>query len=99
MSRFRAMAIVLAMAVSFALFAALPATPASACGDVPCPPPSPCFSIVLDNPRNADRASLCHFTGGTNIVLNEVSLSALSAHLSHHGDCYKKFDEPQVCIP
>ena len=61
-------------------------------------PESPCFSIVLENPSGPNKVSLCHFTGGTNIVLNEPSLSALDPHTTHHGDCYKKFNEPQVCV-
>ena len=48
--------------------------------------------------ERSQQVSLCHFTGGTNFVLNMPSLSALDAHLTHHGDCYKKFNEPQVCI-
>jgi len=62
-------------------------------------PTSPCFGVTLDNPSGPNKVSLCHFTGGTNFVLNEPSLSALDTHINHHGDCYKKFGEPQVCIP
>jgi hypothetical protein len=64
------------------------------------PPPtkSPCFDIVLADPSSANKVSLCHFTGGTNFVLNEPSISAFTPHTSHHGDCYKKFGEPQVCV-
>jgi len=59
---------------------------------------SPCEDVVLSDPRNPDKVSLCHFTGGTNFVLNEVSQSALQSHLDHHGDCYKLSGQPQVCI-
>jgi hypothetical protein len=41
---------------------------------------------------------LCHFTGGTNFVLNEPSTSAFTPHTSHHGDCYKFLGEAQVCV-
>lgn len=61
-------------------------------------PESPCFGITLDNPSGPNKVSLCHFTGGTNFVLNEPSLSALDPHVGHHGDCYKKYNEPQVCV-
>ena len=83
-----------------ALLAAPVPTPAFACGG-PCPPPSPCFSIVLDNPSNENKASLCHFTGSDSnpYNLNEVGASAVNSHLDHHGDCYKYFNQPQVCIP
>lgn len=61
-------------------------------------PESPCFGVTLDNPSGPNKVSLCHFTGGTNFVLNEPSISALDPHVGHHGDCYKKFNEPQVCV-
>jgi hypothetical protein len=65
------------------------------------PPPSksPCFDVVLEEPSSANKVSLCHFTGGTNFVLNEPSVSAFVPHTSHHGDCYKFLGLPQVCIP
>ena len=93
----RAVAIVGLLA---ALLAAQDAPAALACGG-PCPPPSPCFSIVLDNPSNANKASLCHFTGsaGNPFNLNEVGATAVNSHFDHHGDCYKFFDQDQVCIP
>ena len=83
-----------------ALLAAQDAPAAFACGG-PCPPPSPCFGIVLANPSNENKASLCHFTGsdGNPFVLNEVSDSAVKNHADHHGDCYKFFNQDQVCIP
>ena len=59
-------------------------------------PQSPCFDIVLDDPSNANHVSLCHFTGGTNIVLNEPSVQSLGPHTTHHGDCYKLLGQPQV---
>jgi hypothetical protein len=99
MRRLRLLVVVLSVASSMALFSVVPASPAEACGDGSCPPPSPCVGVVLENPRNENRVSLCHFTGGTTIVTNEVSLSALETHSSHHGDCYRKFNEDTVCIP
>jgi hypothetical protein len=73
---------------------------ASAQTKPPEPPPSksPCFDILLDDPRNDNHVSLCHFTGGTNFVLNEPSISAFTPHTSHHGDCYKFLGEEQVCV-
>jgi hypothetical protein len=64
------------------------------------PPPvkSPCFDVVLADPSSANKVSLCHFTGGTNFVLNEPSISAFQPHTSHHGDCYKFLGQPQVCV-
>lgn len=61
-------------------------------------PSSPCFDVVLENPSGPNKVSLCHFTGGTNFVLNMPSISALDPHTTHHGDCYKKFNEDQVCV-
>ena len=80
------------------------AVPGLALAEDPKPPPptkSPCFDIVLDNPSNANKASLCHFTGsdGNPFNLNEVGASAVNSHFDHHGDCYKFFNQPQVCIP
>lgn len=64
-------------------------------------PPTSCADVTLGNPSSDKKVTLCHFTGSaTNpFNVNEVSLSALDSHLGHHGDCYKKFDEPTVCIP
>jgi hypothetical protein len=64
----------------------------------PPPPKSPCFDIQLADPSSANKVSLCHFTGGTNFVLNEPSISAFTPHTSHHGDCYKFLGQPQVCV-
>jgi hypothetical protein len=49
-------------------------------------------------PERPNKVSLCHFTGGTNFVLNEPSVSAFTPHTSHHGDCYKFLGQPQVCV-
>lgn len=61
-------------------------------------PESPCFNVVLADPSGPNKVSLCHFTGGTNFVLNEPSVSAFVPHTSHHGDCYKFLGQPQVCV-
>jgi hypothetical protein len=31
--------------------------------------------------------------------VNEVGASAVASHFDHHGDCYKFFNQDQVCIP
>jgi hypothetical protein len=64
------------------------------------PPPtkSPCFDIQLEDPPSTNKVSLCHFTGGTNFVLNSPSISSFEPHASHHGDCYKFTGEAQVCV-
>ena len=66
----------------------------------PPPPPtkSPCFDIQLADPPTTNKVSLCHFTGGTNFVLNSPGISAFIPHASHHGDCYKFTGEAQVCV-
>jgi hypothetical protein len=61
------------------------------------PTESPCPGISLADPRNESKVSLCHFTG-SGFVLNEPSVSSLDTHIGHHGDCYKLFGQPQVCI-
>ena len=73
-------------------------TLAFAGGEEPPPTTSPCFDVVLEDPPTANKVSLCHFTGGTNYVLNSPSISAFTPHTSHHGDCYKFLGEPQVCV-
>jgi len=75
------------------------AVPSMASAEEKPPPASPCFDLLLSDPRNPDKVSLCHFTGGTTIVTNEVSLAAWATHTGHHGDCYKFSGQAQVCIP
>jgi len=55
----------------------------------------------LPDPSNPNKATLCHFTGSDSnpFIINEVSPSAVDAHTSHHGDCFKFFGQPEVCIP
>ena len=64
------------------------------------PPPeeSPCVDIVgtLEVPP-PNKVSLCHFTGGTNVVLNQPSISAFVPHSGHHGDCWKFSDGSTGC--
>jgi hypothetical protein len=89
------------MVLVMGAFVASLAFPALAsAGEKPPPPPkpSPCFDIQLADPSSANKVSLCHFTGGTNFVLNEPSISAFTPHTSHHGDCYKLLGQPQVCV-
>ncbi|HEX5502752.1 MAG TPA: hypothetical protein VFW96_09020 [Thermomicrobiales bacterium] len=71
------------------------------------PAPTTCVDYVaslggqLPNPSNDKKVTLCHFTGSDSnpFVVNEVSTSAYVSHLSHHGDCYRLFNEDTVCIP
>ena len=60
---------------------------------------SPCPSIELELPKNDKHVSLCHFTGGSNVVLNEPSVQAWETHTGHHGDCWKFFDGTEGCAP
>jgi hypothetical protein len=72
------------------------------CNDADCEEecgPSPCPDIELDLPKNDKHVSLCHFTGGGNVVLNAPSVSAFDPHTSHHGDCWKFFDGSTGCAP
>jgi len=61
------------------------------------PTDSPCVNVTLDIPSTEKKVSLCHFTGGTNFVLNEPSLSAFEPHVGHHGDCWRFFDGTTGC--
>jgi len=58
----------------------------------PPPPPKSCRDTTLSAPKNANKVTLCHFTGSaTNpFIINEVSTSGADSHLlnpDHHGDC------------
>lgn len=65
--------------------------------DCDCDTTSPCFEVNLDPPKNDKHVSLCHFTGGTNIVLNEPSVSAWETHVGHHGDCWRFYSGAVGC--
>ncbi len=56
--------------------------------------------LPLPDPSNPAKYTLCHFTGSDSnpFVINEVSFSAVSAHTSHHGDCYRAFGGPDICF-
>jgi hypothetical protein len=90
----------LTMLATSAVIGALAIPGAAFAGEKDPPPPtkSPCFDVVLADPSSANKVSLCHFTGGTNFVLNEPSISAFTPHTTHHGDCYKFLGQPQVCV-
>ena len=59
-----------------------------------------CASQVLPDPSNENKATLCHFTGSEDnpFVINEVAAPSVQSHGDHHGDCWKFFGVPQVCI-
>jgi hypothetical protein len=70
--------------------------------DEDCPnPPVGCAAIVLPEPTNPNKVTLCHFTGsdGNPFIINEVSASAALSHADHHGDCVNPADGPTVCVP
>jgi hypothetical protein len=69
-------------------------------GEIP-PEKSPCFDIELANPSNQNKATLCHFTGSASnpVIVNEVGASAVNSHFGHHGDCYRFYNQAQVCVP
>ena len=85
---------------AFALAGLMVLVSPTTAGAVPDPVPpdeSPCFGITLEDPPSTNKVSLCHFTGGTNVVLNSPSISAFEPHASHHGDCWKFTGQPQEC--
>lgn len=73
-------------------------------GTVSAMPPDPvpvgCAAIILPEPTNVNKVTLCHFTGsdGNPFIINEVSASAAASHSDHHGDCVNPADGPTVCV-
>jgi hypothetical protein len=60
-----------------------------------------CFGVALPEPEHENKVTLCHFTSSeTNpFVINEVAESALDNHVDHHGDCWRFFGGPTICVP
>lgn len=54
---------------------------------------------LLPIPPNANKVTLCHFTGsdGNPFVINQPSLSAAETHAGHHEDCVRYFDGTIQC--
>lgn len=60
-----------------------------------------CFGVLLPDPDHEDKVTLCHFTGSESnpFEINEVAEPALAHHADHHGDCWRFFGGPTICIP
>jgi len=69
----------------------------------PPPPPKSCRDTTLSAPKNANKVTLCHFTGSDSnpFIINEVAVSASNSHLlnpDHHGDCGRFGNGALVCV-
>ena len=77
----------------------LMATPVNAMPPEPTTCTEAAAADLLPIPPNANRVTLCHFTGpdGNPFVINQPSLSAALTHAGHHGDCVRYFDGTLQC--
>ena len=80
------------------------------CDDTDCEGDAKCEPVIdtcteaaaaglLEIPPNANKVTLCHFTGsGSNpYVINQPSLSAAETHAGHHDDCVRFFSGVIQC--
>ena len=71
--------------------------------DCDCSAPDTCTEAaaagLLEIPPNANKVTLCHFTGSPSnpFVINQPSLSSAATHAGHHDDCVRFFSGEIQC--